>query len=60
MSEPTEKRIVNPSIYAELASRFDVSVNYVQKINHGRRTPVKGKGLKVKEALKRLENEIRK
>lgn len=57
MKESTEKKIVEPSTYLRLAKRFGVSQNYVSMINNGWRTPVKGKGLKVRRALEQLKEE---
>lgn len=57
MNESAEKKIVEPSTYIRLAKRFDVSTRYVSMINNGRRTPVKGKGLKVRRALEELKEQ---
>lgn len=57
MSELTEKKIVEPSIYAQLAKRFEVTEVYVGLINNGHRKAKRGKGLKVRQALEQLKKQ---
>lgn len=57
MSELTEKKIVEPSIYVQLAKKFGVTEVYVGLINNGNRKPTRGKGLKVRQALEQLKKQ---
>lgn len=57
MNESTEKKIIEPSIYTQLAKKFKVSRDYVSMINTGFRKPTRGKGLKILQALEELKKQ---
>lgn len=48
------KKVKAQYSYVEIAKRFDTNEEYVYQIATGRRTPIRGKGLKIKKELEQL------
>ena len=47
---------VRKTPYQQIAEKYDTSETYVGQIATGWRTPIRGKGLKIKEELEKLVN----
>ncbi|MFS1522110.1 XRE family transcriptional regulator [Flavobacterium covae] len=56
LAQKINHRVATP--YQKIAKQFDTTVIYVGQIARGIRTPIRGKGLKIKQELeKQIQNE---
>lgn len=57
MNAKRKKYVTPPSIYQEIAAKFNTCEVYVGQINRGDRQPVRGKGLAIKKELEKYNKQ---